>query len=146
MSMQTSFTGAPTPNMLAVGKQIPGPNAQIASSFVVRQNSLGVQSRSTPESKAIEKEVEFFEFEFFEFDFEEEVIMTFVSQCVERCPKIEETVKEKTVKEDHLYRSRLWSQLAHVSWPHHLHLALSSGTGRDQACPPDPCATSAACS
>ena len=33
-----------------------------------------------------------------EFEFEEEVHL--VSQCVERCPKIEETVKEKTVKEE----------------------------------------------
>ena len=83
--------------MLAVGKQIPGPTAQIASSFVVMQDSLGVQSRSTPESKAIEKEIEFFEFEFFEFDVEE---VRHESQCVERCPKIEETVKEETVQEE----------------------------------------------
>ena len=51
-----------------------------------------------------------------------------------------------TTKPNHLYRSRLWSQLAPLSWPHQLHLALSSGAVRDQACPPDPCATSAACS
>ena len=57
MSMQTSFTGALTPNMVPVGNfSGPGSNAQIASSFIVMQTSLGVQSRSTPESKAIEKE------------------------------------------------------------------------------------------
>ena len=56
------------------------------------------------------------------------------------------TVVKLTTKPNHLYRSRLWLQLAPVSWPQQLHLALSSGAGRDQACPPDACATSTACS
>ena len=65
------------------------------------QNSLGVQSRSTPESEAINKEASIqiqrvLAEAWAEFGFEEEVLQ--VSQCVERCPKIEETVKEKTVK------------------------------------------------
>eukprot|EP00964_Phaeocystis_antarctica_P141599 scaffold106659_cov69-Phaeocystis_antarctica.AAC.1 len=32
-----------------------------------------------------------------------------------------------TTRPNHLYRSRLWSQLAPLIWPHQLHLALSSG-------------------
>ena len=81
----------------------PGFNSQIISSFVAMQNSLGVQSRSTPKSEAIEEEPSVrmqrvLAEALAEFEFEEEVHL--VSQCVERCPKIEETVKEKTVKEE----------------------------------------------
>ena len=88
--------------MVSVGSfSGPGFNSQIISSFVAMQNSLGVQSRSTPESEAIDKEASVgmqrvLAEAWAEFDFEEEV--HHVSQCVERCPKIEETVKEKTVK------------------------------------------------
>ena len=65
----------------------PGFNSQIISSFVAMQNSLGVQSRSTPKSEAIEEEpsvrmqrvlVEAWA----EFGFKVEVPE--VSQCVER--------------------------------------------------------------
>ena len=76
--------------MLAVGFfSGPGFNSQInSSSFVAMQNSLGVQSRSTPKSEAIEEEpsvrmqrvlVEAWA----EFGFKVEVPE--VSQCVERC-------------------------------------------------------------
>ena len=88
--------------MLAVGKSSgPGSTAQalFASPFVVMQNPLGVQSRSTPESEAIDKDASMQRLlaeAWAEFEFEEDIPL---SGCVERCPKIEEAAKEETVKE-----------------------------------------------
>ena len=68
------------------------------------QNSLGVQSRSTPESEAIDKEASIklhrvLAEAFAEFDFEDEVPQ--VSQCVERW----KTAKEEAAKEEAAWKT-----------------------------------------
>ena len=98
--------------MLAVGIfSGPGFNSQInSSSFVAMQNSLGVRSRSTPESEAIDKEASIklqrvLAEAFAEFDFENELPQ--VSQCVERWRIAkEETAKEEAGKRSRTFRTK----------------------------------------
>ena len=95
--MQTSFTGALTPNMLAVGKDNPGPTAQ--TSLYAMLNSWDVRSGRQSETVDEEAAMQRLLTEAYdEFELEErETAEVPVSVYVGRYP---EDVKEETVMEE----------------------------------------------